>query len=49
MAGFLDSNPMRSLRSRLTELSKFGQKYDDLLVKNSQAIGFIEGQMQQAG
>ena len=49
MAGFLDSNPMRSLRSRLTELSKFGMKYDDLLVKNSQAIGFIEGQMQASG
>lgn len=49
MAGFLDSNPMRSLRSRLTELSKFGMKYDDLLVKNSQAIGFIEGQMRSSG
>ena len=49
MAGFLDSNPMRSIKSRLTELSRFGMKYDDLLVRNSQAIGFIEGQMQASG
>lgn len=45
MAGFLESNPMRSLRSRLSELSRFGLKYDDLLIKNSQAIGFIESQL----
>jgi hypothetical protein len=49
MAGFLDSNPMRGLRSRLVELSRFGMKYDDLLVRNSQAIGFIEGQMRVTG
>lgn len=49
MAGFLDSNPMREIRSRLSELSRFGMKYDDLLVRNSQAIGFIEGQMQGTG
>lgn len=45
MAGFLDSNPMRGLRTQLTALSRFGMKYDDLLVKNSQAIGYIEGQL----
>lgn len=45
MAGFLDSNPMKGLRSSLTALSRFGMKYDDLLVKNSQAIGYIEGQL----
>ena len=45
MSGFLDSNPMRGLRSSLTALSRFGMKYDDLLVKNSQAIGYIEGQL----
>lgn len=45
MAGFLDSNPLSGIRSKLTELSRFGMKYDDLLVKNSQAIGFIEGQL----
>lgn len=39
---------MRSLRSRLTELSRFGLKYDDLLIKNSQAIGFIESQLSSA-
>ena len=45
MAGFLESNPMKGLRSSLTALSRFGMKYDDLLVKNSQAIGYIEGQL----
>ena len=45
MAGFLDSNPMRGLKTQLTALSRFGMKYDDLLVKNSQAIGYIEGQL----
>jgi hypothetical protein len=45
MAGFLDNNPLSGIRSRLTDLSRFGMKYDDLLVKNSQAIGFIEGQL----
>ena len=45
MAGFLDSNPLNGIRSRLTDLSRFGMKYDDLLVRNSQAIGFIEGQL----
>ena len=45
MAGFLDSNPLSGIRSKLTDLSRFGMKYDDLLVKNSQAIGFIEGQL----
>jgi hypothetical protein len=49
MAGFLEGNPMKSLRSRLTELSRFGLKYDDLLIKNSQAIGFIESQMAGTG
>lgn len=45
MAGFLDSNPFRGLRTQLAALSRFGMKYDDLLVKNSQAIGYIEGQL----
>lgn len=45
MAGFLDGNPLNGIRSRLTDLSRFGMKFDDLLVKNSQAIGFIEGQL----
>lgn len=45
MAGFFDANPMRGLKSGLTSLSRFGMKYDDLLIRNSQAIGFIEGQL----
>lgn len=44
MSGFLDVNRGRS-SSALSGLSKFGTKYEDLLLKNSQAIGFIEGQL----
>ena len=44
MAGFLDITKGRS-SSALSGLSKFGTKYEDLLLKNSQAIGFIEGQL----
>lgn len=49
MAGFLDKNSFRAVRSKFAELSRFGMKYDDLLVKNSQAIGYVEGQMQRQG
>jgi hypothetical protein len=45
MAGFLDIEGIAKFRNRFTEMSRFGMKWDDLLVKNSQAIGFIEGQM----
>lgn len=45
MSGFLDSNPMRGAKTQLTTLSRMGMKYDDLLLKNSQAIGYIEGQL----
>lgn len=45
MSGFLDSNPLRGAKTQLTTLSRFGMKYDDLLIKNSQAIGYIEGQL----
>ena len=45
MAGFLEGNAMKGLKSSLTALSRFGMKYDDLLVKNSQAIGYVEGQL----
>lgn len=44
MAGFLDSTK-GSMGGALAGLSKFGTKYEDLLLKNSQAIGFIEGQL----
>lgn len=44
MAGFLDVQKGRS-SSKLSGLSKFGTKHEDLLLKNSQAIGFIESQI----
>ena len=44
MAGFLDTSRNRT-STALSGLSKFGTKYEDLLLKNSQAIGFIEGQL----
>jgi hypothetical protein len=44
MAGFLDSTK-GALGGALAGLSKFGTKHEDLLLKNSQAIGFIEGQL----
>ena len=45
MAGFLDTSGRR-VSSTLSGLSKFGTRHEDLLLKNSQAIGFIEGQLQ---
>jgi hypothetical protein len=45
MAGFLDNIGLGGLKSRLTDLSRVGMKYDDLLIKNSQSIGFIESQL----
>lgn len=44
MAGFGDINKGGS-NSALTNLSKFGTRYEDLLLKNSKAIGFIESQL----
>lgn len=44
MAGFGD-NKGGSTSSALSNLSKFGTRYEDLLLKNSKAIGFIEGQL----
>jgi hypothetical protein len=44
MAGFLNTRAGKS-GGALEGLSKFGAKYDDLLLKNSQAIGFIESQL----
>jgi hypothetical protein len=44
MAGFGD-NIAGTTSSPLSELSKFGTRYDDLLLKNSKAIGFIESQL----
>lgn len=45
MAGFLNTSGAR-VGSALSNLSKFGTRHEDLLLKNSQAIGFIEGQLQ---
>lgn len=44
MAGFGD-NIQGGSSSALSNLSKFGSRYDDLLLKNSKAIGFVEGQL----
>ena len=44
MAGFLNTVNMRA-GTKLSNLSKFGTRHEDLLLKNSQAIGFIEGQL----
>ncbi len=44
MAGFLDRSRGRA-SGKLAGLSKFGTRYEDLLLKNSQAIGFIESQI----
>jgi hypothetical protein len=44
MAGYGD-NSSRTSSSALSNLSKFGNRYEDLLLKNSKAIGFIESQL----
>ena len=44
MAGFLE-NTVNRLSSRLSALSRFNARHEDLLLKNSQAIGFIESQL----
>jgi len=44
MAGFLDTQ-RGFTGGKLSGLSKFGTRYEDLLLKNSQAIGFIESQI----
>jgi hypothetical protein len=44
MAGFLETKGVKS-GGALSSLSKFGTRHEDLLLRNSQAIGFIEGQL----
>lgn len=44
MAGYGD-NRSSTTSSALSNLSKFGNRYEDLLIKNSKAIGFIESQL----
>ena len=45
MAGFGDNQFGQATSQTLSNLSKFGTRYEDLLLKNSRAIGFIEGQL----
>jgi len=45
MAGFLDVQRGGRTGGALSALSKFGTRHEDLLLKNSQAIGFIESQI----
>ena len=50
MAGFLDRfGPLGqrriSIGKALQELSSFGMKYDDMILRNSQAIGVMEDQI----
>ena len=47
MAGFLDTMGLGGLRKRMVAMSRMGNEYDDLLIKNSQAIGFIEGELRK--
>ncbi len=47
MAGFVDSNPSQSpviqrIRDSVKRLSTFGMKYDDMVIRNSQAVGVTE-------
>jgi len=44
MAGFLNTQTVRT-GGKLAGLSKFGTRHEDLLLRNSQAIGFIESQI----
>ncbi len=45
MAGFFDGFKGSSFGSALDRLSRFGMIYDDLLIKNSKAIGYIQGEL----
>ena len=48
MAGFVDNNdPSQSpviqrIRESVRKLSTFGMKYDDMVIRNSQAVGVTE-------
>lgn len=47
MAGWFESRTNTGSRDNLVKISRFGNTYDDLLLKNSQAIGYIEGELQR--
>lgn len=48
MAGFVDSNNpsqvpvVQRIRESMRKLSRFGMKYDDMVIRNSQAVGVTE-------
>lgn len=45
MSGFLDNFKGTGFGSALDRLSRFGMIYDDLLIKNSKSIGYIQGEL----
>ena len=49
MAGFLDANPqnrfLTQVYKNLSRIGKFGMQYEDMVIRNSQAIGETESQM----
>ena len=49
MAGFLDANPqnrfLTQIYKNLSRIGKFGMQYEDMVIRNSQAIGETESQM----
>ena len=47
MAGFTDNSPSQTpviqrIRESVKKLSTFGMKYDDMVIRNSQAVGVTE-------
>ena len=53
MAGFLDrltnNTLFNNIQSRVREIANLGMRYDDMVVKNSQAIGSTEGKFLKQG
>jgi hypothetical protein len=47
MAGFAGNTALGKIRNRFVDISRFGMKFDDLMIKNSNAIGFIEGELRK--
>ncbi len=51
MAGFTDGNKtfFSSIVDSIKKVSSFGMAYEDLVIKNSQAVGVTEAQFLQKG
>jgi hypothetical protein len=47
MAGWYSRYGTMTDKNSLIKISRFGNAYDDLLLKNSQAIGYIEGELRK--